>query len=245
MSESKKKYESESESDEESESGYESGSSTSESSSSVKKSKKKKNGKKKKSKSKKRKTKRRGKKKGEPTRARTAYTYFMSAKREYFAGLNPNATFGELAKIMGFYWKNEIKPDEKEKYVKSATDDKERFNREMTEYEKNKKEETSSESSSSAEKGGKKKRKTRKNKDPNKPKRPINSFLAYSRKIRPGVKTDNPDKSNQEIGQIVGAMWKKITDEEKEPFVAEAEKDKERYEEAMKVYNENKEKKAE
>jgi len=60
------------------------------------------------------------KKKGEPTRPRTAYTYFMKERRQEIADKNPIASFGEIAKMLGKYWKEEISPQEKEKVLKTC-----------------------------------------------------------------------------------------------------------------------------
>lgn len=237
---SKVKKESSSEVDDTSE--YESGSSvdsspdsSSSSSSEKKKKPKRKSSSKKKKKPKKKRRSSNKKKKGEPTRPRTAYTYFMKERRQEIADKNPIASFGEIAKMLGKYWKEEISTQEKEKYLKLAEEDKERYNREKEEW--SAKEHSSSSSSSSSEK--KKKTKKKKKKDPNAPKRPVNSFLLYSRQVRPKVKEDPQykDLDNTSIGKKVGEMWKALSVEEKKPFVDEAELDKERYNREMKEYN--------
>ena len=49
---------------------------------------------------------------------------------------HPNATIGELGKLMGAAW-NKIKEGEKgEKYAKKAAADKERYEKEMAAYKK-------------------------------------------------------------------------------------------------------------
>jgi len=159
----------------------------------------------------------------------------MKEKRQEIADKNPIASFGEIAKMLGKFWKEEISQQEKEKYLKLAEEDKERYNKEKEEW--SAKEHSSSSSSSSSEK--KKKTKKKKKKDPNAPKRPVNSFLLYSKQVRPKVKEDPQykDLDNTSIGKKVGEMWKALSVEEKKPFVDEADQDKERYNREMKEYN--------
>jgi hypothetical protein len=40
-----------------------------------------------------------------------------------------------------------------------------------------------------------------------------------------------------EIAKVLGAKWKKLTDEQKVPYTVQSEQDKHRYEEAMVKYN--------
>jgi len=217
---------------------YESRSESESESSSVEKKKKKKNGRKKKSKSKKKRGKKKKSKKRGPTRPRTSYALFIQQRREDFAKQNPNADFGGLAKIIANYWKTQIPPEEKKKYEELASEDKVRYTKEVEEYEKTKKDDSSDSSSSEPRR---RKSKSKKKKDPNRPKKPINGFLLYSKKFRSEVKTQNQDKNNKEIGQILGQRWKSLSVEDKKPFLDEANVDKLRYEEQMKVYTEKQE----
>lgn len=86
-----------------------------------------------------------------------------------------------------------------------------------------------------------KKRKTKrekKPKDPNKPKRPSSAFFVFMEQFRKEYKEKHPDnKSVAAVGKAGGDAWKNLSEEEKAPYVAKAEKRKEEYEAEMQAYN--------
>ncbi|ORX85896.1 high mobility group box, partial [Anaeromyces robustus] len=76
----------------------------------------------------------RQKEEGAPKRPITSFMFFSQDKRAEVKRDNPDASFGELGKIIGNLWKN-ASPEEKEKYEKKASEDKERYRREMEIFE--------------------------------------------------------------------------------------------------------------
>jgi len=126
--------------------------------------KKKKNNPKKESKSSKRDEKqnkrKRQKEEGAPKRPITSYMFFSQEKRNEVKNDNPDASFGDLGKIIGNLWKN-ISPEEKEKYEKKAREDKERYKREMEEFERKKKASGISSPASKSSKSGNPKKKVK------------------------------------------------------------------------------------
>ncbi|CAN0927428.1 High mobility group B protein 2 [Linum grandiflorum] len=75
-------------------------------------------------------------------------------------------------------------------------------------------------------------------KDPNKPKRPPSAFFVFMEDFREQFKKENPkNKSVAAVGKAAGAKWKSLTDAEKQPFMAKAEKRKAEYEKKMTAYN--------
>ncbi|KAI3757331.1 hypothetical protein L6452_04866 [Arctium lappa] len=75
-------------------------------------------------------------------------------------------------------------------------------------------------------------------KDPNKPKRPASAFFVFMEDFRKQFKEENPgNKSVAAVGKAGGAKWKSMSDAEKAPFVAKAEKRKEEYEKTLASYN--------
>jgi hypothetical protein len=78
-------------------------------------------------------------------------------------------------------------------------------------------------------------------KDPLKPKRPKTAFMYFCDKYRPALIEDQRKVGKVNIGTIaktLGARWKLLKDTQKKPFTSSAEKDKNRYAEAIGEYNE-------
>ncbi|XP_042037236.1 HMG1/2-like protein [Salvia splendens] len=75
-------------------------------------------------------------------------------------------------------------------------------------------------------------------KDPNKPKRPASAFFVFMEDFRKTYKEKHPNnKSVSAVGKAGGEKWKSMTEAEKAPYVAKAEKRKSDYEVTLKAYN--------
>ncbi|KAJ2227778.1 Non-histone chromosomal protein 6 [Coemansia sp. RSA 1722] len=61
-----------------------------------------------------------------PKRALSAYMFFSQANRKTVKDDNPEATFGNIGKILGDMWKG-MSDKEKAPFVKQAEDDKKRY----------------------------------------------------------------------------------------------------------------------
>ena len=55
-------------------------------------------------------------------------------------------------------------------------------------------------------------------------KRPMNAFMVWSKEERKMLSHKNPKMHNSEISKILGTNWKKLSDEDKYPYVEEAKK---------------------
>ncbi|KAL1662825.1 high mobility group box domain-containing protein [Schizophyllum commune] len=77
-----------------------------------------------------------------PKRALSAYMFFSQDWRERVKAENPDASFGELGKILGAKWK-EMDDDEKKPYVEKAAKDKERAEADKAAYDEKKSAEAS------------------------------------------------------------------------------------------------------
>ncbi|KAJ7260931.1 high mobility group box domain-containing protein [Mycena haematopus] len=69
-----------------------------------------------------------------PKRALSAYMFFSQDWRERIKTENPDASFGEVGKLLGAKWK-ELDDEERKPYVDQATKDKVRAEDEKTAYE--------------------------------------------------------------------------------------------------------------
>ncbi|XP_042516150.1 HMG1/2-like protein [Macadamia integrifolia] len=75
-------------------------------------------------------------------------------------------------------------------------------------------------------------------KDPNKPKRPASAFFVFMEEFRKSYKEKHPNnKSVSVVGKAGGDKWKSLSEAEKAPYVAKAEKRKNEYNKNMQAYN--------
>eukprot|EP00636_Phaeomonas_parva_P006006 CAMPEP_0118863380 /NCGR_PEP_ID=MMETSP1163-20130328/8271_1 /TAXON_ID=124430 /ORGANISM="Phaeomonas parva, Strain CCMP2877" /LENGTH=781 /DNA_ID=CAMNT_0006797381 /DNA_START=105 /DNA_END=2450 /DNA_ORIENTATION=+ len=80
------------------------------------------------------------------------------------------------------------------------------------------------------------KNKKRKRKDPHAPKKAMSAFMFFSNAKREEIKKANPEFSITDISKEAGRLWREMTDDEKKPYQAQADADKERYAKAMESY---------
>ena len=62
------------------------------------------------------------------------------------------------------------------------------------------------------------------------PKKALSGFMFFSSERRKTLKDERPELKITEASVVIGAEWKKLTDEEKEPYNKLAKEDKVRYE---------------
>jgi len=81
-------------------------------------------------------------------------------------------------------------------------------------------------------------KKAKEAKDPNKPKRPASAFFVFMEDFRKQYKEKHPNnKSVSVVGKAGGDKWKSMSDAEKAPFIAKAEKRKSEYDKTLQAYN--------
>jgi hypothetical protein len=80
---------------------------------------------------------------------------------------------------------------------------------------------------------GKTKKKT---KDPNAPKRNLNSYMLYTGEVRKQVAAVNPSLKVTEVVKIIGKQWRELSDEAKKKYVDLAAEDKVRYKKEFEAY---------
>ncbi|XP_008781302.1 HMG1/2-like protein [Phoenix dactylifera] len=89
-----------------------------------------------------------------------------------------------------------------------------------------------------AEKAKKTVKKAKAGKDPNKPKRPPSAFFVFMEEFRKQFKEKNPNnKLVSVVGKAGGDKWKSLSEAEKAPYVAKANKYKTEYTKNMAAYN--------
>jgi hypothetical protein len=89
-----------------------------------------------------------------------------------------------------------------------------------------------------------KKRARKAKRDPTRPKRPMNAFIAFTKAKRAEVTQANPEKKPKEILTLLGQLWKGTSSEDRKPYVSASESDMKRYLVAMQEWNKTKTKSA-
>jgi hypothetical protein len=158
-----------------------------------------------------------------PKRNMSAFFLYSNANRVRIKEENPDARFGDIAKLLSVEFKA-IDEDEVARYAQLAIEDKERYQAAMEDYDPPS--ESDSDSDSDAPR---KKKKKKKKKDPNAPKRNQSSFFLYSNATRNDVKEANPSAKFGEIAQIISRHFKALPEEERAYWQEKAAQDKERY----------------
>jgi hypothetical protein len=74
-------------------------------------------------------------------------------------------------------------------------------------------------------------------KDPNAPKKPMLSYNLFAESVRQRVQAENMDKSVTEVTSLIGAQWRAMTEQQKQPFVDRAHKLREDYDARLAAYH--------
>lgn len=72
--------------------------------------------------------------------------------------------------------------------------------------------------------------------DVNAPERPLTGYVRFLNDRREGVRTANPTASFPDVTKILAIEWSKLSPQEKQKYLDEAEKDRERYSKEMEQY---------
>jgi len=191
-----------------------------------------------------------------PKRPQTAYFLFTAARRAAVKEANPEAKVTEIAKLLGAEWKA-LSVEEKAPFVAKAEEAKAAYTAAMATYKGSADfaahEETVAawkrdEKRSKAEADGKLPKLNysmpRKPKDTNRPKRAPTAYFLFTAERRAAVSAANPEAKITEIAKLLGAEWKALSEEEKAPFVAKAEKEKVAHTAKVEAYKGSAEEKA-
>jgi len=96
-------------------------------------------------------------------------------------------------KVISERWSS-LNEEERKPYLELATQDKERRDSEMKNFQKNH------------------------------PKHPPTSYILFCNEIRQQLTADNPDKSMSDLAKLMGEKWKSLSDEQKQYYIAESQK---------------------
>jgi len=164
-----------------------------------------------------------------PKRAMSAFFLYSQAFRSQAKEDNPDASFGDIARLLSAQFKA-LPEKEKKRWEKKAEQDKIRYNEEMKHY-------VPMDDPDAPAGSGKGKRKKAK-KDPNAPKRNMSAYFLYSNAIRSTVKEENPEATFGDIARLISEQFKTLAPKERALWDKKAEQDKERYQREIQEYNE-------
>uniref|UniRef100_A0A7S2HFZ5 HMG box domain-containing protein n=1 Tax=Helicotheca tamesis TaxID=374047 RepID=A0A7S2HFZ5_9STRA len=156
-----------------------------------------------------------------PKRFKSSYICFSVAKQdEAKEELGPHPRVADVAKRIAEKWKN-LNEEERQVWADVAQADKDRYMAEKASYT-----------------GPWQIPTKRSKKDPTAPKRPMSSFLHFSKKYRSILKSENPEMKNTDISKKLGEMWKSAPEEERNDYIAREAKERGEYKVAIAEWRE-------
>lgn len=132
-------------------------------------------------------------------RPRNAYNFFNQETRQKCTEKLSNT---EIMSYVAEEWKK-VSDEDKEKYRVLAAQDRERFEQEVKDS-----------GLSMDDFGIKRKKKSKKEQDPNIPKRPLNSYLLYSKDKRAELKKEFPDIAETELRKKMSDAWNELPNDD-------------------------------
>lgn len=174
------------------------------------------------------------KREGEPKGNKNSYMLFCAHVRPILAQDKPDLKGKHILSEMGRMWREDVTEKEKKKYEGLAQKDKERFKEEKEKFD----EEHPPGDDDEAEPV----KKSKKTKDPDAPKKPVNGYLLYCSAEREHVKKES-GLSGKELKEKLTENWnghRDSKDKVYKKYQTLADKDKERYKTENEEYLANK-----
>jgi len=173
-----------------------------------------------------------------PKLAMTAYVLYSNAYREQVKRDHPDWNLMETTKYLGEMWRK-TSDAERSKYEHLARDDRDRYQRELANYQAS----TSINGpplichpvSKGAQGTGQQQRPKRKRAE-GLPKQVVSAYFFFSRDNREKVHRDHPEANSREQSRILGELWKELSARDREKYEKLALEDKERYTREMDEY---------
>mmetsp|Transcript_10955 Transcript_10955/g.14293 ORF Transcript_10955/g.14293 Transcript_10955/m.14293 type:complete len:307 (-) Transcript_10955:237-1157(-) len=170
-----------------------------------------------------------------PKRNLSAYLLYQNSMRSTFKQERPELNFGELAKYTSARYA-ELTPEEKQEWKQKSIADKERYDRELSEYTPPPGYNAKGDALDMSGKVAGRKRAQKAQKDKNAPKRNLSAYLLFQNANRETLKRENPELSFGQLSTLTSAKYSKLTPEEKAVWTKKAEEDKLRYERDLAMY---------
>ena len=168
-----------------------------------------------------------------PKRAQSAYLYFCADRRPSIKQAHPDMKGTDIMTKLGDLWR-ELPDSAKIPFQEEAEKDKNRYDRENAIYQRENKEIIAK--YKEAKKASKKQLKNQVIPKsllpelPKPPKRAQSAYLFFCQERRVMIKDQFPEMKGTEIVTKLGQQWQTLNESQKTRYVAEAKKDKERFE---------------
>lgn len=154
-----------------------------------------------------------------PRRFKSSYIlFFMAKQNEIKRTLPPGSSVGDVSKKSSQMWKA-LPANERAYWDGCAEQDKQRYLREKSEYT-----------------GPWQVPYKRVKKNPLAPKRPMSSFLFFSKERRKTIKAKYPTMKNTEISSMLGEQWRNATEEERRPHIETEMRERTKYKAALDAF---------
>ena len=140
-----------------------------------------------------------------PKRPLSAYIIYCQEQRESLKKKNPDMKATELTSQLGSMWRT-LSDDKKKQYHTKHEKERERYQREMKDYNPPQKEEKEEKTS---------RRKSKKDTSSTRPKRAPSGYIIFCQDRRAEVKEDNPSYGPKQITSRLGEIWRELDDETK------------------------------
>jgi len=160
-----------------------------------------------------------------PKQPTNAFIFFSNEKKEGAKAMWPNMTHLDRVKWLSDQW-NALDETGKKKYSDMALSDRERYKQEMLTYV------PPTISEQVIDTVHQKKKKVER--DPDQPKKPMNSYLYFLEEKKEVARSGNPQANPKELMKIVGEMWAATADKSK--YEAKAEEARKKYATEMEAY---------
>lgn len=147
-----------------------------------------------------------------PKKNMSAYLHYQNAMRDTFRAQHPAMTFGQISQHTSQMYRA-LSPEEKQRWEEHAARDKARYEEEMANYVPPPGYDKTGVMIASKEVGTRKY--SKKEKDPNAPKRARGSFVFFTFEMRPQICQEFPGIKFTELGHVMGERWRALTPEQK------------------------------
>mmetsp|Transcript_7022 Transcript_7022/g.6260 ORF Transcript_7022/g.6260 Transcript_7022/m.6260 type:complete len:230 (+) Transcript_7022:54-743(+) len=170
-----------------------------------------------------------------PKKGKSAFIYYVGAKKQGFEQENPGLKHKEVIAKLSKIW-NASTADEKKPFQDLALADQARYKQQKEAYVNSKEYKDKKKKLAAANQQNSNKKVKKAPKDENAPKKGKSAFLYYVGAKKQGFEQENPDLKHKEVISKLSKQWNELSAEEKKPFQDLALADQARYKQQKEAY---------